>query len=147
MSRTPTRPSSYIKTIWRSTVSPYVRLLGCLKTTGTRIYGNCYTCGRTNIPFEELEAGHCIAKYGHAAVELEEDNIRPQCHICNDVKRGNGMRATFEANLRKEIGNQRVDRLILLSKQTKRWTLDELQKIKQEYETKKEKLLQVKGLI
>jgi hypothetical protein len=138
MGRKPSRPISYAKyTVW-PIISKYVRLLGCLKTTGTLTHGHCYTCGRKNIPFSELEAGHCIAKYGNAVVEFEEDNLRPQCNTCNDVRRGGGMKATFKANLIKEIGQQRWDRLYYLSKRErgKHWSIKELQEIKANYEKK-----------
>jgi hypothetical protein len=70
----------------------------------------------------------------------EEDNLRIQCNNCNDVRRGNGMRATFEANLRKEIKNARFDRLLVLKKKIKYWTIEELQEIRAKYRKLKEEL-------
>lgn len=135
MGRKPSRPSTFIKTVLK-TVSEYVRLLGCLETTGTTTHGHCYTCARKNIPFADLEAGHCIPKSGNAIVMFEKDNIRIQCNNCNDFRRGGGMTATFKANLIAEIGQERWDRLYYLSKRGrgKQWSMDELQKIRAEYE-------------
>ncbi len=144
MSRKPSRPSSYAKyTVW-PVISKYVRLLGCIKTTGTSTYGHCYTCGRKNIPFSELEAGHCIGKYGHSNTEFEEDNLRIQCNNCNDIRRGGGMVATFKAKLIAEIGQSRWDRLYYLSKKVRYWTIEELQEIKTKYEQKLDELTRSK---
>jgi hypothetical protein len=142
MGRTPSRPSSFADyTVW-PVVSKYVRLRGCLDTTGTITHGHCYTCARKSIPFAELEAGHCIPQYGHASIRFEPDNIRPQCNTCNDYKRGSGMRATFEANLRRDIGNERVDRLVILGRPVKHWTIEELQFVRKTFQDKIDKILE-----
>jgi hypothetical protein len=136
MGRQPKRPSSFADYTVQPVVNLYVRLQGCLNSTGTLTHGHCYTCGRQNIPIADLEAGHCIPKYGNDIIRFELDNLRIQCNNCNGLGRGGGMRATFEANLRKEIGNRKMDRLLVLKRQIKKWTIEELQLIRKTFQGK-----------
>ena len=45
--------------------SLFIRLRDCLKTTGAKEYGVCFTCGR-KYAFKALQAGHFVRGRGGA---------------------------------------------------------------------------------
>lgn len=71
---------------WK-TFSMYIRTRDCLKTTKSKHFGICYTCGR-EYPFKELECGHSISGRGNYVL-LNEDLCKAQCVQCNIYKSGN----------------------------------------------------------
>ena len=76
---------------------------------------SCYTCGN-KIHWKESQTGHWIE--GHSnAVYINEDYVRPQCMRCNIFLKGN--QGTFRDKIRQELGDERVDQLIIESKQVK----------------------------
>lgn len=79
----------------------------------------CYTCGKHLVlkgrPGERVMVGHWVE--GHrTATYINEEYVRPQCYYCN-VMLG-GMQGTFRDNIRKELGNDKVDQLLIDSKKT-----------------------------
>jgi len=61
-------------------------LRDCLKTTGTKDWGHCVTCGKL-YPYKKLQAGHFTS--GRAdAVLFEESGIHAQCYRCNIERSG-----------------------------------------------------------
>lgn len=60
-----------------------------------------------------MQCGH-FQKRGDLATRFHEDNCRPQCAHCNTTLGGNP--EIFEEELRDEIGDERVDAVIELSK-------------------------------
>ncbi len=138
MARPPKSVRSFANTIWRTVVSPCIRLRDCLKTTGTTEWGDCYTCGK-RLPYADLEAGHWKAASKNGT-RFKEDNLRIQCSVCNDYRKGNGMRNVYEANLRKEIGNERVDRIVIQSHIPTKFTFEDLEIIRNYYKKRMEEL-------
>lgn len=65
----------------------------------------CYTCKK---PSDKLQCGHFVSRQ-YLATRWEEDNCRPQCWGCNGY--GRGQLLDFEENLRKELGQKRVEEL------------------------------------
>lgn len=103
------------KRAWRA-FSKYIRISAAVEGLVT-----CYTCD-TKHPWEESQAGHWIE--GHSnAVYINEEYVRPQCRACNLFRGGN--QGEFRDRLRKEIGNEEVDRLILESHDTVKLTVQD----------------------
>lgn len=80
--------------------SRYVRLRDCLKTTGTKTHGKCYTCGAEK-PFKQLQAGHLVGGRGNAVL-FDEDGVRAQCFGCNTFL--GGRQSIFAQKLIEEVG-------------------------------------------
>ncbi|MBL7006366.1 MAG: recombination protein NinG [Spirochaetia bacterium] len=70
----------------------------------------CISCGKPN-HWSAMDGGHFIPSTIRIT-ELMDDDIYPQCKHCNGFLEGNSI--AYEFNLRKKIGNDRVDRLIAL---------------------------------
>lgn len=74
-----------------------------------KIYpAKCYTCGKTDTA---LQCGHFVLRQ-YLATRWHENNCRPQCAGCNIF--GNGKPLDFEENLKKELGNEYVEKMKLL---------------------------------
>jgi hypothetical protein len=79
----------------------------------------CYTCDKHLIlkgpAGQRVTVGHWIE--GHGNVSFIDDNYnRPQCFYCNIMIGGN--QGEFRDRIRKELGDKKVDELILAAKQT-----------------------------
>ena len=70
-------------------------------------YVRCISCGKV-MKWTEAQGGHYISRTCRA-VELDKDNIWPQCPQCNGVRGGNPI--PYRYNLAKKIGEERVRRL------------------------------------
>ncbi len=98
------------KLVWVA-CSRYVRLRDCLRTTGTREWGRCVTCGKL-LNFKKLQAGHFTC--GRAdAVLFETNGIRAQCYRCNVERSGEW--PTFYRIMQAEFGQEEIERLVTLS--------------------------------
>ncbi len=88
--------------------SRYIRLRDCLKTTGTKKWGYCVTCG-TLYHYKKLQAGHftCGRK---DAVLFEESGIHAQCYRCNIERSGEW--PTYYKFMQAEYGQDEIERLI-----------------------------------
>ena len=65
----------------------------------------CYTCGK---PSDRLQCGHYISRQ-YLVTRWDENNCRPQCWGCNGY--GKGQPLIFEENLKRELGNDFVERM------------------------------------
>lgn len=74
---------------------------------------SCYTCP-ARLQWKQMQCGH-FQKRGDLKTRFHEDNVRPQCPTCN-MELG-GQPDIFEEELRDEIGDERVDEVIRLSKE------------------------------
>lgn len=81
--------------------SKYIRLRDCLKTTGTKEYGKCYTCDRIK-PFKELQAGHLVSSRCNSIL-LDEEIVHAQCKRCNIELGGNYTEYTIRMTREKGI--------------------------------------------
>ena len=80
-----------------------------------RDYGRlfCISCGKPLVLGESTtQGGHYLSRQDRAT-ETEPDNIWPQCSVCNI--RLNGNIPMYRWNLVREIGEERVRRLELMS--------------------------------
>ena len=87
-------------------------------------YNYCYTCGK-RLRIEDLDCGHFISRR-YIGTRFDLDNVRPQCKNCNRFLHGN--LEIYECKLRKELGNEKVDNLITLSK-TRHYSTPELEEL------------------
>ena len=76
----PKKKPNLKKLAWK-TFSEYIRTRDCLKTTKSRDWGVCITCGKT-FPFKKLQAGHFIPGR-HNANLFSERFVNAQCWQCN----------------------------------------------------------------
>lgn len=114
--------------------SKYIRLRDCLKTTGTKDMGVCYTCDKT-IPFKESQAGHCIGGRRNFVL-LDEDLVNLQCVMCNSTEAW-GKKGNYEVSVPKKIkehGMEWWEEKLRLSRLTmdRDWEF-ELEKYKEKY--------------
>lgn len=72
----------------------------------------CFTCDFVG-PVGKLQNGHWIVRQ-YKYVRWDEDNLRPQCYVCNF--RFNGRPHLFRENLVEDIGEERVKSLEVRAK-------------------------------
>lgn len=89
----------------------------------------CYTCGKI-FPVKELQAGHFIEGRTNSVL-FEEDIVECQCQKCNIWDKGNLTVFTFKKI--KELGEDRINELIQLKHQTKKYTIADYQEIAEKY--------------
>lgn len=84
----------------------------------------CYTCPARG-HWKEFDCGHW-RKRQYLTTRWLADNCRPQCKDCNQY--ANGRPDTFEAELRDELGDARVEEIIELShkqfEHNEQWIID-----------------------
>ena len=68
---------------------------------------SCYTCGKL-MYWKKIQNGHFVSRQ-YIATRWSEDNCRPQCVGCNMY--GNGKPLDFEENLKKELGDDFVEKM------------------------------------
>ena len=93
----------------------------------------CISCGTTEAKWD---GGHYLKAEIYSGVIFDERNVNKQCSYCNQYLDGNT--AAYRQGLIKKIG---LDQVILLEElanetRTKKWTIEELQQIKNKYKIK-----------
>jgi hypothetical protein len=108
--------------------SQYIRLRDAQKTTGTKEFVACITCGKV-MAVKEAQAGHFISRR-QANTLFDETNVHAQCVRCNIFLGGNLLEYRLQINklyggdydlILKERGNQ-----------IKKFTREELVRLKEE---------------
>lgn len=89
----------------------------------------CYTCGKI-YSVKELQAGHFIEGRTNSIL-FHEDIVEPQCAKCNIWDKGNLTVYTFKKI--KELGEDRVNELIQLKHQTRKYTIADYIEINAKY--------------
>ena len=90
----------------------------------------CICCGK---PLGEFfHAGHFFSGGGHSAVMFDEYNVNGQRADCNTGHRAK-MLEDYAIRLEKKIGIDKFELLRDRAYAVKKWTFDELQKIRKEY--------------
>lgn len=126
--------------------SIYIRLRDS-KEFGFRA-ARCISCGEVK-PFDMFDAGHFVSR-NCMPLRFDEDNVHAECSSCNRFQGSHllGYRKNLILKLGrkiversavaqslsndkkllliKKLGEQRVEELELMSKQTKKWDVDEL---------------------
>ena len=92
-------------------------------------YAACVTCQRIYY-WKALHAGHFIAGRGNAIL-FEENGVHPQCYVCNVRKHGDQL--NYYRFMVRTYGEDEVARLELLSKQSRKFTAEDLNKIIAKY--------------
>jgi hypothetical protein len=94
--------------------SIYLRTLWTLKGFAT-----CYTCDKQCFlkgrPGIRVTVGHWVEGH-HAVSYINEDYVRPQCYRCNMMMGGN--QGEFRDRIRKELGDKKVDQLLLKARES-----------------------------
>lgn len=88
----------------------------------------CYSCD-TYVPWQSAHAGH----FFHNKLDFSESNVHVQCAQCNCYKSGN--LAPYGVKLAKELGADGMEKL-KLDAYTTSYTLDDLERIIEEYTLK-----------
>jgi hypothetical protein len=97
----------------------------------------CICCG---LPLgDDFHAGHFLESGNYSSIRYDEDNIHGQRLQCNHHKGGDS--GEYEVRLRKKIGARRVNRLHKIKSEIKRWTVEELRQIENDFKAKLEALL------
>ena len=119
------------KKVW-AVFSIYIRLRDCLKTTGSPDYGKCITCNNV-YSFSNLQAGHFIPGR-HPAYLFCEKGVNAQCARCNKWLEGNTLE--YRRKIIEMYGEGADEVLEQQAKQTKKFTIEELQGLLREYREK-----------
>lgn len=88
----------------------------------------CITCDR-EYEVKKIHCGHFMSRQ-YMSVRWDERNVAPQCYGCNVMQQGK----QFEFSLK--LGKELSEELYLLSKQTKKYSLDELKELIEYYKEK-----------
>lgn len=90
----------------------------------------CYTCGKV-MHWKKIQNGHFLSRQ-YLATRWDENNCRPQCVGCNIY--GNGKPLDFEERLKKELGDDFVEKMKLSRHQSLKlnqaWYLEQIKKYK-----------------
>lgn len=112
--------------------SKFIRTRDCLKTTGSKQKGKCFTCGKL-CDFKDLQAGHFIAGR-HNANLFSERGTHAQCRQCNLFKSGNQLE--YRRRLIEEYGEGVDVALEYEAQQTVRYTAQDYELIEKHYKEK-----------
>ena len=93
----------------------------------------CFTCGKRLKNSPTLHAGHFISRR-HNATLFDERNVHAQCMYCNMWDYGN--MGVYVDNLIKLYGVGIIEELRKKSRESKQFTVKELEEIEQEYRGK-----------
>jgi len=91
-------------------------------------YCTCITCDR-EYEVKKIHCGHFMSRQ-YMSTRWDERNVAPQCYGCNVMQQGK----QFEFSLK--IGKELSEELYLLTKQTKKWSLDEIKDMIEQYKDK-----------
>ncbi len=127
--------SSEKKKTW-TVFSQYIRTRDCLRTTGCTAFGLCVTCGK-RYHFKLLQAGHFIPGR-HNANLFREEGCHAQCYNCNINLRGNTLE--YRRAIIKLYGEGYDEIIEEHAKQTKKFTVEELEDLREELKKKLEGL-------
>ena len=95
----------------------------------------CISCNKK--PLKE-NAGHFFNANNHWNVRFNEDNVHLQCEYCNTFLSGNLI--NYRTNLIAKIGIERYNELEAKSNVTRKFTVEELKEIIEEYKKKLKEL-------
>lgn len=89
----------------------------------------CVTCGHQAF-WKEMHAGHFIGGRMNSIL-FDERNVHPQCVACNMFKEGN--KVEYFRYMQEEYNDEVIDELRFLSKQSKKFTIDDLEGMVKRY--------------
>lgn len=91
----------------------------------------CISCQK---PPKKINAGHFYNANNHWNVRFNEYNVHIQCEYCNTYLSGN--LTEYRINLEKKIGKDRLEYLDSIARETRNFTKNELQDLKEDYKEK-----------
>lgn len=100
--------------------SVYIRMRDCPDNNG-----RCISCGNP-ITFETCDAGHFIPRI-HMTTRFDERNVNAQCRHCNRCLDGN--EDEYRRGLTVKYGNDTIDELESLKRQTMKFSQSELREM------------------
>jgi len=124
------------KQVW-DIFSQYIRMRDCLKTTGCLSWGLCITCGK-RYHIKLLQAGHFIPGR-HNANLFSEYGTHAQCYNCNINLKGNTLE--YRRRILSLYGTGYDEILEEQDKEIKKFTITELEEMKETYKEKIKELL------
>lgn len=96
----------------------------------------CYTCGAKK-PYKQMQTGHWVT--GHSNMTyINEAYVRPQCFSCNIGH--SGEQGIFRDKIRQELGNERVDHLLVNAKLAVKMTSIDYQELGKFYKERLQSL-------
>lgn len=112
--------------------SRFIRTRDAIRTTGKADLVVCCTCGKPYPAFGVgcVQAGHFIPGRGNSIL-FDERGVHAQCYNCNVNLKGNW--PEYLAFMIKRYGQKVVDELLLLKKQVRKFTVTELEEIRDDY--------------
>jgi hypothetical protein len=96
----------------------------------------CVSCGRFHKGAHD--AGHYVSAAANPHLRFDEANVHKQCVPCNDHLSGSLI--AYRRNLIERIGEAEVRRLETTPSTPRKWTRDELARIKTDYSAKRRAL-------
>lgn len=92
---------------------------------------DCISCGKKPL---KKNAGHFFNANNHYNVRFDERNVHLQCEHCNTFLSGNLI--PYRENLIKKIGIQEFEKLSEIANETRKFTIEEVKQIAEEYKQK-----------
>ena len=89
----------------------------------------CFTCGK-KYEWKKLHCGHFMSRR-HMNTRWEENNVAPQCIGCNTYR--SGEQYIFSQNLDRIHGEGTSEEMLILSRQTTKLDLADIEEIWQKY--------------
>jgi len=106
--------------------SKYIRL----SNADSRGMCTCVTCGKqAYFEKDQIDAGHFMSRR-YMSVRYDERNVHPQCRYCNRMLAGNIYKYSLF------LGSELANDLYLKSKETVKFSSQELEEMIDEYTTK-----------
>lgn len=108
--------------------------LACHAYIRARDYGRPCICCNRSTSTGKINAGHWLESGNYPSIRFHEDNIHSQLEYCNTYQHGDS--DDYEGNLRKKIGDERVDYLLLQKGVSIKRTCDDYREIEKHYKQK-----------
>lgn len=107
--------------------SEYIRLRDS-KAFGYRAF-KCISCGQIK-PYSQADCGHYYSR-AKMSTRYDEDNCHAECRHCNRFAADHII--GYRENLRKKIGDQRLELLARKANEVKKWSMWELEVLTDHY--------------
>jgi hypothetical protein len=117
-------------------------------------FGICIACGKTiRVEFfsdrsmmngKKFHASHLFDSQKYAATRFDERNLNLSCDYCNRHLHGN--KENYQVNLLKKIEREEFESLVQLHYQMKKWTILEIESLKNYYKEKAKALAKEKNI-
>lgn len=117
--------------------SKFIRVRDAILSTGDIDYFKCISCRKT-VPVKGNDAGHFVSGRSDAVL-FDIYVVNGQCAHCNRFKEGEYI--LQERSLRKIYGFARVEKFKLKKWEHMKYTLDELQEIRDDYAEKTKQIM------